>query len=187
MKKRLIYSILLFILMSCTHQKPISTDSTNGIPPSHEKSIPKPNQNGEVLIHLISPENLELVLNRSEDSQEFNIVIDKILSQIVLRPGHWKVTGVISNGVHYEVKNGSKVFQFHAQKKQSSYVGSYLFQCPIVGPAGIKEMRKMIYFDRYHFSSHEKSCELIIGSDFKRVKKVWARLKGAKFPLSLGF
>ncbi len=187
MKKRLIYSILLFILMSCTHQKPISTDTTNGTGPTLEKVGQKPHQNAEVLFHLISPEALEIVLIRSEDSQEFNIVVDKILSQIVLNPGHWKMSGVISNGVHYKVKNGSKFFQFHAQKKQSSYAGSYIFQCPSVGPGGIKEMRKMIYFDRYHLSSHDKSCELIIGNDFKRVKKVWRHLKGANIPLSLGF
>lgn len=187
MKNHLIFYLLSNILMSCSHEKPISNPSSNVSPPLLRDFTQKSAEETRVLFHLIFPESVDLVINRVGLPDNQIIHIDKILSQTVISPGHWKITGVNLNGVHFKLANETNAFHFHVKKKQVSYVGSYIVQCPLIDQTGLKEMKKMKFFNRYRLSSKSKLCELVIGSDFKRVKKVSNQLEGAKFPLSLGF
>jgi hypothetical protein len=49
-------------------------------------------------------------------------------------------------------------------------------------------MKKMNFFNRYPFNSKKGLCEVVIGSDFSNVNRVWVELDKTKHhPLDLGF
>lgn len=187
MKNAVLLTSILFILISCAHKKSAST-------PTHTVSSPeiqsKPKEIGKTraIFHVIGPLGIELILLNIKSQTEEIVLMDKTLSQLELEPGHWQVAGFILDGIRFNIMNTSKHFIFKLKKDQSTYVGSYIFQCPKVNETHLADMKKMNFFNRYPFSSDKRLCELVVGSDFDKVKKVWKNIDKSKLrPLSLGF
>ena len=80
-----------------------------------------------------------------------------------------------------------KKFVFHLKKDKLSYVGSYIVDCTFKREVYLSELKKMSFFNNYHFSSSNSLCELVVGSDYKRVNKVWKTLRTDNKSLQLGF
>jgi hypothetical protein len=83
--------------------------------------------------------------------------------------------------------NTSKQFIFQIKKDKNTYVGSYIFQCPKVTRIHVDELKQMGFFNRYPFTSKTGLCELVVGSDFERVNRVWGQLSQDQNSLELGF
>ena len=131
---------------------------------------------------------MQLVLRNVESGVEQIVLMDKNLSQLYLSPGFWLFAGFILNGKRYTTMNTSKQFIFALKKDKVTYVGTYIFQCPKVNGAYLKQMKKMNFFNRYPFSDQTGLCEVVVGSDFKNVKRVWKEVDAQnKRPLELGF
>lgn len=187
MKKLALLTILL-VLSGCAHQK-----SDKGTPPatvSSTKTEKKSKDLGKTraIFHIIEPVGIELVLFHVDDGREEKVLVDKTLSQIGMAPGHWQVKGFVHLGRRFEFMNDGQKFVFTLKPGKFSYVGSYLVQCPKVGPKHGKQLKKMSFFNRYPFRSGSKLCELVVGSDFDNVNRVWTQLNSAKQKrLTLGF
>ena len=186
MKNTVLFALTLLILVGCAHKK---ADQGASVPaaPKDEKKIPTIDKTGAIF-HVIEPLGVKLVLTKVESKKEEVVLMDKTLSQLKLAPGYWKVSGFIMGESRYKIMNTSKQFIFRIKKNKMTYVGSYIFQCPKVNHTHVEEMKKMSFFNRYPFSSNQRLCELVVGSDFENVNRVWVELdKSQHLPLSLGF
>jgi hypothetical protein len=190
MKNTVLLALILLVLVSCSHTKtdgnapsgPVSVPSAE-----HEKKIKVFGKTGAIF-HVIAPLGVKLVLLNVEAQREEIVLMDKTLSQLHLTPGFWQVSGFVLKGRYYKIMNSSKQFIFHLKKNEITYVGSYIFQCPKVNHTYISDMKKMSFFNRYPFSSEERLCEVVVGSDFDNVNRVWVEMDKEKHrPLSLGF
>lgn len=190
MKNTVFLAFTLFVLVSCSHLKTdFSTPSGPVSVPSaeSEKKI-KPFGKTGAIFHVIEPLGVKLVLLNVDKQIEETVLMDKTLSQLDLTPGFWQVSGFFLKGKFYKIMNTGKQFIFHLKKNEITYVGSYIFQCPKVNQTYLSEMKKMNFFNRYPFSSKKRLCELVVGSDFENVNRVWVEMDQEKHrPLSLGF
>ena len=190
MKNTVLLAFTLLILISCSHHKTDSSTSTAQVSvPSaeHEKKIKTFSKTGAIF-HVIEPLGVKLVLVNVDEKIEETVLMDKTLSQLDLTPGFWQVSGFVLKGKFYKIMNTSKQFIFHLKKDEITYVGSYIFQCPKVNQTYLPDMKKMSFFNRYPFSSKKRLCELVVGSDFDNVNRVWVEMDKEKHrPLSLGF
>ena len=140
------------------------------------------------IFHIIEPLGLDLVVYNVVLDKVVRITMDKTISQIALEPGTWLVRGFTLNKGHYQVMNEAQRFSFTMKKKKNTYVGSYIFQCPKVNKTHLPQLKKMNFFNRYPFRSETGLCEMVVGSDYKNVNKVFLKLSKMKHPsLSLGF
>ncbi len=188
MKNTVLLALILFILVSCAHKEIISSTVPESVPPAEAEMKVINRSKTRAIFHVIAPLGVELVLINADAEKEETVVMDKTLSQLDLIPGFWQVSGFILNGKYYNIMNSAKQFVFHLKKDEITYVGSYIFQCPKVKNTYHKEMRKMNFFNRYPFRSKTQLCELVVGSDFDNVTRVWMSLDKEKHrPLSLGF
>jgi hypothetical protein len=184
MKNTVLFAVTLLILASCASLKPEPEKSPN------QSESTKALEEGKTraIFHIVDPLGVKLVLVNVESRLEQIVLMDKNLSQLHLRPGSWKVAGFILNGKRYKTMNTSKQFVFDLQKDKVTYVGTYIFQCPKVNGNYLKQMKKMNFFNRYPFSHETGLCEVVVGSDFKNVKRVWKEVDAQnKRPLELGF
>lgn len=191
MKNTVLLTIILFILIGCAHkptQKPVVNAPAYSAPLGEVENKPKELGKTRAIFHVIEPLGIQLVLLNVKTQKEEIVQMDLTLSQLELAPGHWQVAGFVLDGQRYGVMNISKQFIFQLKKDKVTYVGSYIFQCPKVNETHLKEMKKMSFFNRYPFSSETRLCELVVGSDFDKVKQVWKNIDKTKLrPLSLGF
>ncbi|MBA2405383.1 MAG: hypothetical protein H0V66_11475 [Bdellovibrionales bacterium] len=188
MKNTAFLASILFILVSCAQIKTDSKAPVESAPAVEAENKAKSLGKTRAIFHVIEPLGIQLVLLNSEKQLEETVLMDKTLSQLRLVPGFWQVTGFILNGKRYQMMNSNKLFIFHIKKDQIAYVGSYIFQCPKVNKTYLKQMKKMSFFNRYPFSSDKRLCEMVVGSDFENVNRVWVDLDKEKHrPLSLGF
>lgn len=186
MKNSVLFALTLLILASCAHKKADHSAPSAPAPGEAKKSAPIVKTGA--IFHVIEPLGVKLVLTKVESKKEETVLMDKTLSQLALKPGYWKVSGFILNETHYKIMNTSKQFIFHIKRNKITYVGSYIFQCPKVNQVHLAEMKKMSFFNRYPYSSKQGLCELVVGSDFENVNRVWVELdKSQHLPLSLGF
>lgn len=189
MKNTVLFAFTLLILASCASFKPEAKKSPVDKPTTQTEST-KPVDEGKTraIFHIVDPLGVKLVLVNIESKLEQIVLMDKSLSQLYLKPGFWQVAGFILNGKHYKTMNTSKQFIFDLQKDKVTYVGTYIFQCPKVNGNYLKQMKKMNFFNRYPFSHETGLCEVVVGSDFKNVKRVWKEVDAQnKRPLELGF
>jgi hypothetical protein len=187
MKNAAQLTIILFILISCAHKKSVNTPTPTGPSPVIQN---KPKEMGKTraVFHVIAPLGVELILLNVKGQKEEIVLMDKTLSQLELEPGFWQVSGFVLDGIRFNIMNTGKQFIFKLKKNQSTYVGSYIFQCPKVNGTYLGDMKKMNFFNRYPFRSEKRLCELVVGSDFDKVKQVWKNIDKTKLrPLSLGF
>jgi len=189
MKNTVFLAFILFILVSCALQKKVGPSIPSESVPLVEVEIkPKSKAKTHAIFHVIEPLGVQLVLFNVEDQREETVLMDKTLSKLNLAPGFWKVSGFILNGKRYKIMNTSKLFIFELKKDKITYVGSYIFQCPKVNETYLNEMKKMNFFNRYPYSSQQRLCELVVGSDYKNVNRVWVDMdKATHHSLSLGF
>jgi hypothetical protein len=186
MKNTVLFALTLLILASCALKKADHSAPTAQAPVETKKSTPV-SKTGAIF-HVIEPLGVKLILTKVESKKEEIVLMDKTLSQLTLKPGFWKVSGFILNETRYKIMNTSKQFIFRIKKNKMTYVGSYIFQCPKVNQIHVEEMKKMSFFNRYPYSSKKSLCELVVGSDFDNVNRVWLELdKSQHLPLSLGF
>lgn len=188
MKNAALFVFTLFTLVSCSHVK---TDPSDPMTPAlsvESDKKTKPKIKSGAIFHVVGPLGVKLVLINVEKHKEEIFLMDKTLSQLDLPPGFWQISGFILNGKRHKIMNNSKKFIFHLKKDEMTYAGSYIFQCPKVDHTHIGEMKKMSFFNRYPFSSETGVCELVVGSDFINVNRVWKELdKDQHRSLKLGF
>lgn len=187
MKIVVFLTLILFIMGSCAHKKqaspPVQTVLSTEVP----KKVPSKNKT-RAIFHVIEPMGVKLVLLNVKKQTEEIVTMNMTLSQLELDAGFWQVSGFVLDGIRFNIMNTTKQFIFELKKNKHTYVGSYIFQCPKVNNTHLDEMKKMHFFNRYPFSSDIRLCELVVGSDFDKVKEVWNNLDKAKLrPLSLGF
>ena len=189
MKNTVLFAFTLLIMASCARIAPSSKNTAAEKFPAHregKKSVEV--EKTRALFHVVDPLGVQLVLVNVESKSEEIVLMDKNLSQLYMSPGFWQVAGFILNGKRYKTMNTSKQFIFNLQKDKVTYVGSYIFQCPKVNVDYLKQMKKMNFFNRYPFSGQTGLCEVVVGSDFKNVKRVWKEVDAKnKRPLELGF
>jgi hypothetical protein len=186
--KKLVLLTTLLVLSGCAHQKfdKPAPQATASLTKTDKKS--KELGKTRAIFHIIEPVGVELILFHVDDQREEKVLVDKTLSQIGMTPGHWQVKGFVLQGRRFEFMNDGQKFIFTLKPGKFSYVGSYLIQCPKVGPQHGKQLKKMSFFNRYPFRSNSKLCELVVGSDFENVNRVWTQLNSAKKKrLTLGF
>lgn len=192
MWKLIVFSLLSsFLFFGCANRPKVESSQ-----PVRQEKILKKSQTqgasatratrGNTVWHLVSPAITEILLEHEKGLQEL-IRIDTTLSELTLNPGRWKVMGVIHQGVEYESLVEGGKFSFQVEKNVSSYVGSFLVDCPRVR-GHQQTLKKMQFFNRYHFTSPHGTCELIVGNDLPKVRRAWGRL--VRLPgtqLRLGF
>jgi hypothetical protein len=184
MKNALFCIFVSLMLAGCSQLK--NASSTSSVVEVANET--KPSSKTTAIFHILHPLGIQLILTNVDEHLEKKVLMEKTLSQLDLAPGFWQVSGFIMGGQRYKITNTSMQFIFHLKKGKSTYAGSYIFQCPKVGQAHLKEMKKMIFFNRYPFNSKKGLCEVVIGSDFRNVKRVWMELDKTKHhPLDLGF
>lgn len=189
MKNTVLLAITLLILVSCAQitQAPPAVTSEKEARISTEKKAVEEGKT-RAIFHIVEPLGIQLLLMNVEEKNEEIVLMDKTLSQLYLKPGFWQVTGFVLNGKTYRTMNTSKQFIFQLKKDKIIYVGTYIFQCPKVNQTYLSDMKKMSFFNRYPFSNSSGLCEMVVGSDFKNVKRVWTNLdKSDHRPLELGF
>lgn len=184
MRNYLFLPLTLLILAGCALQKA----DRKALPETTTKKEVKVEDKTLALFHVIAPLGVQIVLLKVDTKTPQVVLMDKTLSTLSLKPGFWKVTGFIVKGKRYKIMNTSKQFVFNIEKDKTTYVGSYIFQCPKVTETHVEAMKKMNFFNRYPFSSSQRLCEMVVGSDFDNVNRVWMELeKSQHLPLSLGF
>jgi hypothetical protein len=187
MKKLVILSLSL-LLSACAALKPGPSPVAEDAPATKTVKGSKSLGKTRAIFHVIEPVGIELIVFHVDEKREERLQMDKMLSQIGMLPGHWQVKGFILNGERFEFMNDGQQFVFTLKPGKYSYVGSYIVQCPKVGQNHQSKLKRMSFFNRYPFRSDRKLCEMVVGSDFDNVKRVWAQLNPAKQTrLSLGF
>ena len=189
MKNTVLFALTLLILTSCAQfkQAPQTNTSNKNTRQSDEKKALAVGKTRAVF-HIVEPLGIQLVLVNVEEHTEEIVLMDKNLSQLYLKPGFWQITGFVLNGKKYKTMNTSKQFIFHLKKDKVTYAGTYIFQCPKVNQTHLNEMKKMNFFNRYPFANKAGLCELVVGSDFKNVKRIWTKVdKVEQRLIELGF
>lgn len=189
--------ILILFLSSCAafkrSSKPVSKTPAPAIKkPTQRKVVPfKPKAVGEkktlAVFHLISPQSIELYLETIEGDRSEKILVDKALSQVEIGPGEWKVVAFTLGEKTYQTLTSGPPFSFKTQALESTYVGSYILQCPKVGPEHLSQMKQLSFFNRYAFGQEVGLCELVVGNGFQKVNRAWLKINKKKHPLKLGF
>lgn len=187
MKKNMPLIAILLLFGSCSFLRSHLGSNSSAKDFNQSNESVRPNLKNRAIIHMVSPLGLEIELVNLEDKKRETFLVDKTLSQIEMRPGHWKVVGIIHKGIHHKLMNTSKQFIFQIKKDKNTYVGSYIFQCPKVTRIHVDELKQMGFFNRYPFTSKTGLCELVVGSDFERVNRVWGQLSQDQNSLELGF
>jgi hypothetical protein len=141
----------------------------------------------KAIFHLIAPQEVELFLMQEGSNKEESITIDKTLSQMEMPHGYWEIVGFKLDHKIYRLNKLKKKFIFHLKKDKISYVGSYILDCSFDKKNYFSDLKKMNFFNIYYYSSDNSLCEMVVGSDYKRVNKVWKSLKSDNKSLQLGF
>jgi hypothetical protein len=187
MKNKAIYLLFLIISLGCSHRfsKPLSELKST---PQLEK-VTKSRAMGKTraIFHLIAPPKVELFLMQEGQNKEESITIDKTLSQMEMPHGYWEIVGFKLDHKMYRLYKLKKKFIFHLKKDKVSYVGSYILDCSYNKKNYFSDLKKMNFFNIYYFSSDNSLCEMVVGSDYKRINKVWKSLKSDNKSLQLGF
>jgi hypothetical protein len=187
MKKLALLTVLL-VLSGCAHRKTDKPAPQASASSTKTEKKSKDLGKTRAIFHIIEPVGIELVLFHVDEKREEQVLVDKTLSQIGMSPGHWQVKGFIHQGKRYDFMNDGQKFIFTLKRGKFSYVGSYIIQCPKVGTQHGQQLKKMSFFNRYPFRSNSKLCELVVGSDFDNVNRVWNQLNSANHQrLTLGF
>lgn len=182
MIKNLIIYLVFTLFIGCSHGPQTSSPGTI----EKQTTLGRPMGSTRLLIHLVRPENLELILIRVGHKKEEKFAINTILSQLEMSPGQWQLQGLVIQGRVYRFENADQMPIFKIQKNKVSYIGTYLFQCPKVSDSHRRVLKEMSYFNRYKLNSSGNLCELVVGSDFDRIKKVWKKIGDKQLPLALG-
>jgi len=186
--KKLAFLLLVLLPIGCAHKNPETSVATDDVLSTETQKTPRVLGKTRAIFHVIEPLGVELLVQEVGQAEVQKLLMDKTLSQIDLRPGHYQLKGFILNGKRFEIMNSSQQFIFHLKANTYSYVGSYIFQCPKVNKQHMDQLKKMNFFNRYPFKSSNKLCELVVGSDFENVNRVWLSLGSSKRKsLSLGF
>lgn len=182
MIKQFVFILALGVfIVSCASNRPLNP---------LEVGVDKGNVKNETqaLWQLIFPEELELVLVNLESKKKEVVQLESGLVRVGIGKGFWQVVGLRLNGQAFETMKTTDRFVIGVKKKATIYAGSVIVQCPTVGSEHFSELKKMKYFNRYHFRSQVGLCEMIVGNDFAGVKEVWKSHDESKnIPLVLGF
>lgn len=186
--KKLALLLLILLPIGCAHQKTEKSPKADDVVSTESPKTPKELVKTRAIFHIIEPLGVELLVQEVGKDQVERLLMDKTLSQLRLKEGHYQVKGFVMKGKRYELLNTSQQFIFHLKANNYSYVGSYIFQCPKVNQQNMDQLKKMNFFNRYPFKSEDKLCEMVVGSDFENVNRVWLSLGTSKRKsLSLGF
>ncbi len=138
--------------------------------------------------HLIYPEYIEFGVHHQESGRKELIRIETTLSDIELPAGHYNIESVIVGPERYDSLEGQELFQFEIKKNSPTYIGSYVVECPKVGPLHFSHLKQMKFFNRLNFTGISGTCELIVGNDLINVRRAWGKLeKKPSSKLLLGF
>jgi hypothetical protein len=152
------------------------------------KKAQKTVKKSQAVWHLIYPGEVEFGLSHQRTGKKEFIRVETVLSDIDLPPGHYNIESIVVGPDKYEALEGQELFQFEIRKKASTYIGSFVVECPKVGTLHLDELRKMKFFNRLNFTGSNGACEMIVGNDIDNVRRAWSKLEkkpGSK--LLLGF
>jgi hypothetical protein len=158
-------------------------------PVSTPETAPKKVRLSKAIWHLIEPLGLEIQVTSLDKKLIETITIDKTISQVEMDPGDWQITGFTLDGKKFEILEHSKNFGFKLKKNAPAYAGSIIVQCPTVGKTYVEELKKMSFFNRLSFKNGNNLCEMVVGDQYKTVKKVWENLSPdkKKTKITMGF
>jgi hypothetical protein len=138
--------------------------------------------------HLIFPVYLEFGLHHQETGKKELIRVETTLSDIELPAGHYNIESLVVGSERYDSLEGEELFQFEIKKDSPTYIGSYVVECPKVGPPHFTHLKKMKFFNRVNFTGNTGTCELIVGNDLINVRRAWGKLeKKPPSKLQIGF
>jgi hypothetical protein len=197
MKMYAIILTTLTLLSSCSVLKPKSATPPSknepktryGTPAVSPEMAPKKVRLSKAIWHLIEPLGLDIQVTSLDKKIIETISIDKTISQVEMDPGEWQITGFTLEGKKFEILEHSKNFGFKLKKNSPAYAGSIIVQCPTVGKKYVSELKKMGFFNRLSFKNGNNLCEMVIGDQYKSVKKVWEKLSPdkKKAKITMGF
>lgn len=138
--------------------------------------------------HLIYPDSIEFGLLHHETGKKELIRVETVLSDIELPPGHYNIESIVVGTEKYESLEGEELFEFEIKRNTPTYIGSYVVECPKVGPLHFSDLKKMKFFNRLRFTGITGSCELIVGNNLVNVRRAWGKLeKKPSSKLQIGF
>jgi hypothetical protein len=131
---------------------------------------------------------LEFGLHHQETGKKELIRVETTLSDIELPAGHYNIESLVVGSERYDSLEGEELFQFEIKKDSPTYIGSYVVECPKVGPPHFTHLKKMKFFNRVNFTGNTGTCELIVGNDLINVRRAWGKLeKKPPSKLQIGF
>lgn len=148
----------------------------------------KTSRKSQAVWHLIYPAEIEFVLSHRESGKKEFIRVETTLSDIELPAGFYSVESIAVGEERFDALEGQELFQFEIKKNSSTYVGTFVVECPKVGTLHLGVLRKMKFFNRLNFTGDTGACEMIVGNDIDNVRRAWSRLeKKPGSRLLLGF
>lgn len=180
MKFHSVFSVVLLIglLVGCATQvRPIySPAKREREPVVQSKSIKNPSKpDSQALFQWLSPLGVQLLVQNLKTKEISTLLIEDSLFIISLEPGDWQIDGFILNDQKFHLMNTSQKFVFNIKKNKTTYAGSIVVQCPKIGEDYFPTLKKMKFFNRYYFSSNEGLCEMVVGNDYKGVKRSYSK------------
>lgn len=186
MKTLIILALLSLISAGCSSIKTIP--SNHGAPHSIKEKKAVVVIEHATFFDLVSHDKIQLQFQELDRGRSLSVIIEKGISQKMIPPGHWELTGYELNGTSYLSMNTSKKFILTVTAKSSIYSGSIVIGCPSIGPDDFKVLKNMKFFNRYPFSSSKGLCELVVGNDLVGIKSSLQKSqKFKKLNLKMGF
>lgn len=137
---------------------------------------------------LLSHDKLTLHFKNIETGKKLSLILERGISHRTIAPGHWELTGFEQNGKSYLATSSSKKFVLNIRPRLNVYSGSIVLGCPKITSSDFKYLKKMKFFNRYHFKSSSHTCELVVGNDLAGVKEELKNLhKSKSLNLIMGF
>lgn len=187
--------IIVFILLAtgllqgCASKKKLMATGGNSTADIKkvDESVLKQDE-GLAIWQLTSNDEVAITIQKVGKEKTETFLVKEGISKIVLQAGRWQIAGFqLPDETYVSLKLGPK-FDFRLKKNTVTYAGSIIIQCPKVGPEHFSVLKKMSFFNRYHFSSDSKLCEMVVGDNFTEVKQTWQELGNwSKKKLIIGF
>jgi hypothetical protein len=140
----------------------------------------------KAIFQLLNRGQLSLQLRNIDTGEALTLLLEGELSERKVPKGHWELAGFEDSGKSFVSMNTSKKFIFQMKPSKSIYAGSIVVGCPRVQSKDLKLLMSMRFFNRYPFSSSDGLCEVIVGDNFNRIKKLRKKIPGDG-PLWMGF
>jgi hypothetical protein len=186
MKIALVSSLIFFLVIGCTSNRPVPASQVSEEKPLLTTSVKKPivlpqrknvrrkSLRHQVFWRLVHVQEITLILEPLDSKNKSrSLVLNQDVFYHSLPAGEWWIRGLKFKGEVFEAMNTSQRATFRVHKDSYSYAGALLVQCPKVGQDHFEELKLMKFFNRYSFSSDRGLCEIVLGNDYDLIKDAW--------------